>query len=221
VTLLAEDLTLLLLDDDTGRFTARSYRDAALGGALLAELALGGWVRIDEPSGAMRRSIVRPTGTPAPEHPVLVGALEEVAAKERTAKELVTRLGRAAREPLLESLADRGILRREDDRVLGLFPSTTWPTADATHERERRASLTRAIEAGRGDEHDVALLSILSAMDVVHRVLPVEGLGGREVRKRVKEMADGNFAARAVKVAVDAINMAVTSVIISSTTSNS
>jgi hypothetical protein len=58
-------------------------------------------------------------------------------------------------------------------------------------------------------------------MDVVHRVLPVEGLGGREVRKRVKEMADGNFAARAVKVAVDAINMAVTSVIISSTTSNS
>ncbi|MGO1511024.1 MAG: GOLPH3/VPS74 family protein [Actinomycetales bacterium] len=220
MTLLAEDLTLLLLDDDSGRFTTHSSRHAALGGALLADLALGGWVEIDGPTGAFRREIVRPTGQPAPEHPVLADALTEVAAKDRTAKELVTRLGRAANEPLLQSLVDRGILRRERDKVLGLFPSTTWPTEDVTHERERRATLTTAIETGQGSERDVALLSILSAIDVAHRVLPVEGLGAREVRSRVKGMAEGDFAAKAVKYAVDSIDAALTAVIVTSTTSS-
>ncbi|MGC5615445.1 GOLPH3/VPS74 family protein [Georgenia sp. Z1491] len=221
MTLLAEDLTLLLLDDDSGRFTHHSYLVAGLGGALLAELALGGWVQIGEPSGLFRRSTVEPTGAPPPEHPVLADALEEVTAKDRTASELVTRLGRAAREPLLETLAERGILRREEGRVLGLFSSTTWPTDDARHEREMRAALTAAIAEGRGDARAVALLSVLSAMDIAHKVLPVEGLGGREVRRRVKEMAEGDWAAKAVRDAVAAVDAAVMSAVVATTVTGS
>ncbi|MGC5628226.1 GOLPH3/VPS74 family protein [Georgenia sp. Z1344] len=219
--LLAEDLTLLLLDDDSGRFTAHSSLDAALGGALLAELALGGWVVIGDPSGMFKRSTVRPTDAPAPGHQVLAEALAEVAAKERSTNELVTRLGRAAKEPLLESLAARGILRRERGRVLGLFPSTTWPTADATHEQQMRAALTDGIATGRGDERVIALLSVLSAIDMAHKVLPVDGLGNREIRRRVREMAEGDLSAKAVKDAVGAIDAAVTAAIVTATVTSS
>lgn len=218
MTLLAEDLVLLLLDDDSSRFTAHSSLDAALGGALLAELALGGWALVGEPSGMFRRTAVHATGLPVPEHPVLADALAEVAAKDRSPGELVSRLGRAAREPLLETLAGRGILRRDDGRILGLFPSTTWPTADATYERQTRSSLSSAIRDGQADDRAVALLSLLSAIAVAHKVIDVDGLDGREVRRRVQAMAEGDWAAKAVRDAVGAIDAAVTSAVIASTT---
>ena len=40
-TLIAEDLVLLLLDDESGKLTNASYLDTGIGGALLVELALG------------------------------------------------------------------------------------------------------------------------------------------------------------------------------------
>ena len=40
-TLIAEDLLLLLLDDESGKLTNATFLDAGLGGALLVELALG------------------------------------------------------------------------------------------------------------------------------------------------------------------------------------
>lgn len=65
--LLAEDLLLLLTDDDTGKLAASTEVDVALGGALLVELALMDRVDVARAHDRVRegRLVVRdanPTG---------------------------------------------------------------------------------------------------------------------------------------------------------------
>ena len=74
-TLIAEDLVLLLLDDESGKFTNASYLDTGIGGALLIELALAETVDVVKGSGLWARAKVRATGLAAPPDPVLAEAL--------------------------------------------------------------------------------------------------------------------------------------------------
>ena len=82
-TLIAEDLVLLLLDDESGKFTNATYLDTGIGGALLVELALNQTVEVVKGSGLWARAKVRPTGLSAPSDPVLAEALALVGEKER------------------------------------------------------------------------------------------------------------------------------------------
>jgi hypothetical protein len=54
-TLIAEDLLLLLLDDDSGKLTGTTYFDTGVGGAVLVELTLAGCVEVHKGSGCGRR----------------------------------------------------------------------------------------------------------------------------------------------------------------------
>ena len=134
--LIAEDLLLLLTDDDTGKLAASSTEvDVALGGALLVELAL--MDRIDVAGAHERvregRLVVRdanPTGD---------GLLDEALAivrqkEDKKPQSVVTRLGKHVRVRLYERLAQGGVLRAEEDRVLDIFPRHGWPATDAAHE---------------------------------------------------------------------------------------
>jgi hypothetical protein len=218
-TLLPEDLLLLLLDDTTGRLTHTGYLDTGIGGGLLVELALAGHVEVTKGSGLWASAKVRPVGGARPRDPLLGEALELVAAKERTATDLVGRLGRHRREQLLERLASRGVLRREQDRVLGLFPRDRWPAADIGHETDVRRRLADVLLRGvTPDERTAALVALLSAMDLAHRVLDREGLSSREVKRRAREVAEGDWAAKAVKDAIAAAQAAVAAATLAATT---
>jgi hypothetical protein len=107
--LLAED-PLLLLDDDSGKLTGTSHLDTGIGGALLVELALDGFVEVRKGAGMLARAKVVATDVPAPADPVLAESLALVRAKERTAQDLVTRLGNKRRDVLLDRLRQRGVL---------------------------------------------------------------------------------------------------------------
>ena len=217
--LIAEDLLLLLLDDESGKLTNTTYLDAGLGGALLVELALEERVEVTEAGGWWARAKVRPTAAPAPADPVLAEALAVVAEKERTAQDLVGRLGKRRREPLLDRLEAAGILRREDDRVLGLFPRHRWPAVDSTHEADVRRALGDALIRGASpDVRTAALIAVLSAMDLAHKVIDREGLPARQVKARAKEVAEGDWAAKAVKDAITAAQAAMTAAVVAATT---
>jgi len=213
--LIAEDLLLLLLDDESGRTTNATYLDPGLGGALLVELALDGHVEVVKGDRRWARAKVHPTDGPAPTDPVLVDALALVAGKERTAQDLVGRLGKRRREPLLERLASAGVLRKEDTRVLGLLPRRRWPVSDGSHEAEVRRQLGDALVRGATPSaRTAALVAVLSAMDLAHKVVDREGLPGRMVKARAKEIADGDWAAKAVKDAITAAQAAVTAAVV-------
>jgi hypothetical protein len=163
-TLIAEDLLLLLLDDELGSMTT-SYADAVLGGALLVELALAGAVTVPEKTSVWRTAKVRPSGEPVGE-PALREALATVAHKERSAQDLVGRLGEGQRDRLADGLVERGILERREDRVLGLFARKRWLAIDSSREEELRRALTVVLVQGADpDERTGALVALLSAVD--------------------------------------------------------
>ena len=193
-TLIAEDLLLLLLDDDSGRLTGTTYLDAGIGGAVLVELALGGLVEVRKGRGWWARAKVVPLVSDPPADPLLVEALDVVRSRERTAQDLVTRLGRKRRDVLLERLRDRGIVEEHEDRVLGLYSRRRWPTVGTAHEDDVRRKVGDALVRGsRPDDRTAALIAVLSALDLTHKVVDREGLPARQVKKRAKEIADGRL----------------------------
>jgi hypothetical protein len=131
VTLIAEDLLLLLLDDESGKPQTQQL-DIALGGALLVELAVEGMVEVADARSVWRSAKVWPVEGARPDDPVLTAAWASVGEKERTAQGLVERLGKGLSEQLCERLAERSILARRHDKVLGLFPRTRWPATPPT-----------------------------------------------------------------------------------------
>lgn len=219
-TLIAEDLLLLLLDDDSGRLTNATYLDSGLGGAFLVDLALGGHVDVDEPEkkwGFTQAARVRVTGS-LPGDPALRAAYDTVAEKERTAQDLVGRLGRKQRDPLLERLAGRGLVERREDRVLGLFPTTRWPAADARHETRVRQQLDSALlRGGTPDARTAALVALLHGLGVAHRVVDRGDVPAGEVRKRAKQVAEGDWAAQGVADAVAAAQAAMVAAVVATT----
>jgi len=218
-TLIAEDLLLLLLEDDSGKLTNTTYVDVGLGGSLLLELALNGSVEVAKGSGRWARTRVQLTNAPLPSDPLLVDALALVAEKERTAQDLVARLGKKRREPLLERLESKGILERCEDKAMGLFPRTRWPAVDSNHEAAVRRDLGDALIRGVQPADRVgALIALLSALDLAHKVVDREGVPARDVKRRAKALADGEWAAKAVRDSIVATQAAVTAAVVAATT---
>lgn len=216
-TLIAEDLLLLLLDDEKGTLAASDKVQPLLGGALLLELALDGRVEVSEKSSRWSTAKVAAIGTP-PGEPVLDAAWARVAEKPRTAQDLVTRLGKGTKDALLDRLAARGLVERHDGRLLGLFPHTTWPARDARHEESVRALLQGALVQGlTPDPRTSALIALLSAIDHAHKVVDLGDVPAREAKRRAKEVSEGAWAATAVKDAVVAAQAAVTAAIVATT----
>lgn len=218
-TLIAEDLLLLLLEDDSGKLTNTTYLDVGIGGALLVELAQGGGVEVVKGSGMWARSKVYPMPGAAFTDPVLVEAMALVSEKERTAQDLVARLGKKRRDPLLERLETKGILERHEDKVMGLFPRKRWPAVDSSHETDVRRQLADALIRGvQPEERTAALIAVLSALGLAHKVVDREGLSAAEVKKRAKTIAEGDWAAKAVKDAVAAAQAAIVAGVMVATT---
>jgi hypothetical protein len=212
--LIAEDLLLLLTDDRSGRMGVTSTNvDVALGGSLLVELAVRGQVDLAGEGDEVRkgRLVVRdasPTG-----EPLLDEALELVTDKQgKKPDQVVNALGKGLRNRLYDRLVERGILRAERGKVLGVFPSRQWPAQDAAHEDAVRRQLVVALQQGSTYDPRVgALVSLLHALRVVHKVVDptAAGLSKRELNSRAKEIAEGDWGAAAVRKAIDAMMAAV------------
>ena len=213
MALIAEDLLLLLLDEDSGKVGATDNAEVALGGAVLAELAILGAVTVEERTSRWRAPKVKATGW-VPEDRVLVDALDVVGEKERAAQDLVGRLGKGLVTTLADRMAERGLLERHETRLLGMLPRTRWPAADSTHEAEVRRSLAAVLVQGATpDDRTGALVAVLAAIDRAHKVVDHDGMSRRDVKKRAKEVAEGEWAANAIRDAIQATNTAVAAVV--------
>lgn len=213
MALIAEDLLLLLLDDESGKVPGSDTAETALGGAVLAELAILGAVTVGERTSRWTAPKVTVTG-PAPEDRVLADALDVIAEKERAPQDLVKRLGKHLISTLGDRLADRGILERQESRLIGMLPRTRWPAADSTHEAEVRERLTSVLLQGTTpDDRTGALVALLVAIDKAHQVVDHAGMSRREVKRRAREVADGAWAAKAVRDAITETYAAVGAVV--------
>lgn len=199
---LTEDLVLVLLDPGTGRAVVDSTSfDRAIGGALLLDLATRERITADGDGARARLSVAdaAPTG-----EPLLDTALERLDEPVR-AQKAVERLARGTRTPVLERLAEQGLVRRERSRLIGLLPITTWTPGDAAKElRARVAAVLR--DGAQPDQHVAMLISLVHAVKAEHKV--VEG-PRRQLRSRAAEVADGEWAGHAVRKAVQAVQTSI------------
>lgn len=207
--LIAEDLVLLVFDDEKGKpISGASNLEYALAGALLIELATLGRVDVttgEKKSGRLALGDTSPTG-----QPVLDDALAKLSKYDgRKPKDVIGPLaGGNLSGRLLDGLAERGVLRKEKEKVFGLFPVTSWPAADSKHEEEVRSGLRRVLVDGQEpNEREAALISLLSAMDFAAKV--VDGPDVKAIKKRAKDIAEGNWASTAMRKAVEEVTSAV------------
>ena len=216
--LLAEELLLLLLDDETGKMSGTSAMsvDTALGGAVLVDLTLAGRIGVTarKPGGKPDRLDVLstvPTG-----NPLLDEALARLGEEDGTvASTAVHYASRGARKAVVERLVDGGVLTEEHRRVLGIFPSRTLPPADPEPERELRTRVDDVI-AGRKpvDERTGALLALLSASGLLLEAFPQpDRAAGKAFRQRVEDLATGTWASAATKDVVDSAWMVATVIV--------
>jgi Golgi phosphoprotein 3 (GPP34) len=220
--IIAEDLLLLLYADATGKAVVdRTKVDHALAGAVLIELAMAGRVDIAGENDVERkgRLVVRDRSPLGDD--VLDDALRTIDDKEgRKPQDVLGKLAKRLRDRLLDRLADRGVLERREEKVLGLFPTTRWPAADAQREAEVRSQLDAALLLGKEpDPRTGALVAMLSAIDVLPKV--VDAPDRKAVRQRAKQIAESAWAADAVRKAVESVQAATTAVIVSAAVAGS
>lgn len=212
-TLIVEDLLLLLLDDEKGYIAGEGMLYYPLGGAVLIELALEGHVRFEPAERAFATSKVHAVEGPAPTDPMLAEAYAIVVKKPRTAQELLIMIGTKLRVPVADRLVERGLVRRDTKKVLGLFRSTTWPAADARHETELRELIEGVLVEGRDpDSRTGAVIALLAASGQMHQVLQYPEVSRTALEKRAGAIIEGNWAAEAVKAAITATNAAIAAV---------
>ncbi|MEV8478698.1 GPP34 family phosphoprotein [Streptomyces sp. NPDC051173] len=194
---LPEELLLLSFDPATGRRLCRHrFLQYGVAGAVLVELELAG--RIVEEHG-------RPTVTnPAPPRdPLLAAAFATLpepgkgrAGRGPRATSWVRRTSRGLEEPWLRRLVERGALRPERVKVLGLFPGTRFPAGSAERTTEAREHLAAAVRTGFAEPRGRALAALLAATGAARRLCP--GPGGRPTRRAMRQLVRAEWPAFAV-----------------------
>jgi hypothetical protein len=184
---LAEELYLLAGNGSTGRLLIDTARlDLGLGGALLLDLSLRGHV------GLVDFHVVATVGPPTGEQ------LLDMA---------LTSIGRGAHRSVQDRLVEAGLLRRNDDRLLGVIPvHRTHESDDRLHHR-LQDQLDYAVVLGHPPSQETAALASLAlAVGLERQLFPRSDRYA--VRRRMVEIADGGWAAAAVAGAVTVIDVA-------------
>lgn len=201
-----EELLLLGWDDERGRNRSSHNIGALLAGALLLELDLRGHIRIDD-------GRVRPTDATTDERH-LDRMLEEIrgSRRSRKVKAWVQRAGSRSwpRKVVLDRLVERGILRRDQRRFLGIVPYTRYPVVDpqTTEQLRQQVANTLLQPEPVTITRDAMLGALLAPAGgrLIRQLVPRDRR--RAARRRAKELAKGEGVSREVAEAIDEINAA-------------
>ena len=213
--ILAEQLLLLMLDDEKGTNAALSGGEAGLAGALLVELTAAAAVRVD-PDGKLAAA------TAAPRHPLLREAHAAIA-KDEKRRDSKGWVGRLPKELKRSGSAWRP--RRARRAVGGAaqaargLPDDALPGGRPRAEQALRERL-RAVLLGERepDDQDALLVALLLPYDLVRRLVPKDRR--RQAKARAEEVADAGPAGDAVAAAVRDAQAAVMAGVLAATTAS-
>lgn len=207
---LYEEFLLLVLRDDTGVVHWRAGMwQYALGGALLADLALSERVGLTDDK---RPYLVVRSNAPLGDD-LLDDCLARIAsARRRTRAE--TWVSRFAQLPRLQqraarSLCRRGILKADERQFLLIFRRTAFPELDSVPERRIVVRLRRAVTGASAevDSRTSVLIALLQAIGGLRIHFDAKLL--RENRSRIKQIVAGERIGGIGKAAIEAAHAAV------------
>lgn len=202
----AEELMLLILDDENGRFARVPDRlmRYALAGGVLMDLALEN--RID--TDLKQLILVDPTPV---QDSLLDPTLADIArAKEtRDARFWVERTALRAdeiREEALNRLVKKGILRQREDRFLWVFQSRRYPTIDDAPQREVKLRITGVLFSDEiPDPRDVVIIGLAHACDLFKEILSARELA--HVSDRIDQVRKLDLIGQAMSQAISDIEL--------------
>ena len=205
--LIAEDLLLLLFDPRSGTIAGEGTLFYTLAGAVLADLAAGGHIEVDEDTTLTGRR-VRAVAAAPPADPLLREPWDRLTRKPRTAQVLLAEIGPTLRDPLLDRLVLAGHIARERGRMLGILP-TTRLSAGGTSRRAELLDAVRPVltEGAQPTPRTAALAALLSAsgsLPALYQDIPWSG----SVFTRGQELERGDWGAAAAGEAVTRTTMA-------------
>lgn len=198
---LPEELLLLALDPVRGRpLSNPTYLRYGLAGAALADLEATGRIAVER---GERITVTNPLPLG---DPILDGALATLPAPAKggrgvKAQRWVRGAGRTVHGLCLRRLEERGALRRQVHRALGLFPYERFPAGATDLAGPARARFRAAVDAGLPERRARLLAAHSSAIGLDAKLLP----GGafrplrRELKRLVKEEWTAHAAFRAVQ----------------------
>jgi len=169
---LAEELILLILDDDTGKVVTESLIgiNYALAGSILMDLALRSKIDTD----LENLLVVDPT-------PTGIDGLDEFLDKINSSEEthstshwvsLFSFYGPDIQKNALDMLVDRGILKQEEKKVLWVFGARRYPVIDDKEEKEVKHRIIHLLlSEDIPTPHDVVLMCLADTCNLLPHIL--------------------------------------------------
>ena len=202
-----EEITLLLLHDDDGRFArvpswSLSY---ALAGGVLMDLAMEN--RIDTDLEHLILVDATPTGDS-----LLDPTLAEVAAGEkhdaRYWVEQTAERSDVIQQEALTRLIALGILERQEDRFLWVFRSRRYPMIDGQAEREVKLRIMSVLFSDEiPDPRDVVIICLADACGIFKELLSKREL--EQAAPRIEQVRKLDLIGQAMTQAIHDIELSV------------
>ncbi|MFC2157662.1 GPP34 family phosphoprotein [Acidobacteriota bacterium] len=207
---LHEAIMLLSLKDKEGTVFSGINYTYAIGGAILAELMLNQRLSLEQ-KGKKNYAVVQdPTPLGAP---LIDECLNKVVQAKRR-QQLAIWVSRFAtvkklKHRMAERLIQKGILREEEDKVLGIFTRKVYPEFNPEPERKLMQRLEQAIftDAQDIDTNTVVLLSLVKNAEYLNKLFDKKRLKTR--KDRIEQVINGELTGKATQAAIQAMQAAV------------
>ncbi len=222
---LLEEYLLIALDDSKGQFVIDStHLHYGLAGAVLLELALREKVSIEG-------DYVKINDSAAVTEIALNKALEYLKEKAKSVKvkDVIAAFARQAgefKQDVLQRLINKGILKKEEHKILWIIPNNKYPTSNLTPENKVRERLKAVmIHGAQSEPRDIMLLSLIDVSDLTKEAFRDKD-DYKKVKKKIKEVTQDVKISGAINKSIREIQAAImiaimASVVITTSTATS
>jgi len=196
----AEELLLLSHDEKTGHFYNMADAMPALAGAVLMELAIRD--RIDTDLHKLTLVDSTPTG-----EPVLDGILAQMAAEPGTHStdawvDFLKHNGQEIHDGALARLVERGILRREENRVLWVFGTRRYPMIENHEQQEVKLRIANLLMSDDiPDARDIVIVGLAESCGLLEHIFSTDEL--ERSRPRIAQIVRLDLIGQAVRAAIE------------------
>ncbi|MFA7326230.1 MAG: GPP34 family phosphoprotein [Candidatus Kapaibacterium sp.] len=212
-----EKITLIALDDDTGKWVTDSMRlNYALAGGVLLQLTQKKKIElVDNKVNILDNS---PTDNFLMNDALTL--IEEITNKKAVnVVYKLARLTRKLKDGIVIDLMSKGILKEQEGKVMWLFPTTHYPMVDSTLENRVKAELIDIVDNNHSaqNEDNLFLLSVLLNCNLEKEVFGNKA-NKKKITKRIEELTAENSVGGATNQALIQMQAAMTMLMISTAT---
>ncbi|GAB2846222.1 GPP34 family phosphoprotein [Microbacterium insulae] len=202
--LLVEDVLLTLFQPSSHTIAGENTLFYVLGAAVLADLSREGRLSVTE--GRLSATL-EAAGDP-PTDPLLEPAWSYMATKPRDVQTVLAAVGPELRGRVIERLVERGHLREEEHRALGIFATTRLALASDRREQLMDGVKAVLLDGKEPDDRTATIIALISASGTLPQ-FDGEIPWGSAVQSRAAQIEHGEWGAVAAASAVTRTMMAV------------